>query len=100
MPKPIQAWSNEQLWDLWSWTRYRPVRSARAMFPDRPKGYVRAAHDLGNWASNFATMVRCRQEGKIKEAVMYCDILQRIWNKLPEYAKAPACYPLTRSQQY
>jgi hypothetical protein len=78
----------QDLWDIWKATNsVRPISFARQLFPEAPKGFVRATKDLGNYASNKATAMRCRLDGKINEALMYEGICERIYNELPEYAK-------------
>src|SRR5215469_17618263 len=44
------------LWAFWNRTNsVRPISFARQLFPNVPKGYVRATKDLGNYAANKAT---------------------------------------------
>jgi hypothetical protein len=65
----------------------RPIRAAKELFPEQPKGYVQATRDLRNYAWNKATAMACRLEGKIDTAIAYENICDRIYNELPEYAK-------------
>jgi hypothetical protein len=60
---------------------------ARVMFPDRPKGYVRAVKDLANYAYNSATAQRYRARGDVAAARQYEAICNRIYDCLPEFAK-------------
>ncbi len=77
-----------ELWEFWQATNsVRPIRMARRLFPDRPKGYVSVTRDLGCYASNRATAMKCRVEGKISIAQDYETICDRIYSRLPEYAK-------------
>jgi hypothetical protein len=77
-----------ELWEFWSATNsVRPIRMARRLFPDRPKGYVAVTRNLGCYASNRATAMKCRAEGKISIALDYEAICDRIYDRLPEYAK-------------
>jgi len=78
----------EELWEFWQAVNsVRPIRKARELFPNRPKGYVRVTKDLGNYAANKATAMKCRLDGQIQSAIMYEDICEQIYNKLPRYAK-------------
>jgi hypothetical protein len=65
----------------------RPVAQARRIFPTKPKGYVEAARDLRNAAWNALTARQCRKRGDIQGALMYEGITDRIYNKLPAWAK-------------
>jgi hypothetical protein len=78
----------EELMEFWNHAHsVRPIALARQLFPNAPKGYVRATKDLGNYASNKATAMQCRLDGKIDAALSYEAIAERIYNELPEYAK-------------
>lgn len=75
--------------DLIVWWRdhSRGVNCARALFPDRPKGYVHATRDLANYASNKGTAMLCRSRGDISGAQSYEAICNRIYSQLPAYAR-------------
>lgn len=60
---------------------------ARELFPDRPKGYRRAADSLSHYAWNKLTAMECRMRGDITAAVIYEDICDRIYAALPEWAR-------------
>ncbi len=78
----------DELWEFWQATNsVRPIVMARRLFPDRPKGYVAVTRDLGNYAANRATAMKCRLEGQIDTALMYESICERIYQRLPDYAK-------------
>jgi hypothetical protein len=84
----LDSESSEWLWDFWKYAHsVRPIRLARQLFPNTPKGYVRVTKDLGNYAANKATAINCRLEGKIESALMYEAIADTIYSSLPEYAK-------------
>jgi hypothetical protein len=79
---------SDTLWEFWKrFNSVRPVAQARLLFPDRPKGYVSAARSLAGYASNKATAMSCRIEGKIESALVYEKICDRIYSDLPDYAK-------------
>jgi hypothetical protein len=65
----------------------RPQRvRAQHLVGHRP-GYIRAVKDLANYASNKATAMYCRERGDINGAMMYESICDRIYNKLPQFAR-------------
>lgn len=65
----------------------RPIALARTLFPDKPKGYVRATRDLGHYAWNKATAMGLRERGEIARALSYEWICDSIYNNLPEFAR-------------
>ena len=86
----FDAMSRSDLWAFWKlcgmssgirWT------IARAIFPDRPKNYVRVASHLKNYACNKAVAMKCRIDGDINAALVYEGICDRIYNDLPTWAK-------------
>jgi len=84
----FDAMDAEDLWAFWQKIEtIRPIRFARTLFPDRPKGYVTATIALGCYASNKATAMQCRLRGEIQTAINYEGICERIYNRLPEYAR-------------
>jgi len=84
----LDAMDPKALLEFWFTTnRVRPIRTARAIFPACPQEYVRATKDLGHYASNKATAMHCRMRGDISTASMYEDICERIYQKLPAFAR-------------
>lgn len=78
----------DELWALWKRTNsVRPVEAAREIFSERPKGYVKAAKMLGNYAANKATAMKLRSGGKIAQAMVFEGICDSIYCRLPDYAK-------------
>ena len=63
------------------------IKAARALFPDRPKGYVVATGDLRAYAWNKATAMQCRLRGEIETALIYEGIGDRIYDRLPDWAR-------------
>ena len=49
----------------------RPVKNARAMFPNNPKGRVKAYSNLRCYAVNKACAIKLRREGSIASAQKY-----------------------------
>lgn len=80
--------SPDALWEFWKHAHsVRPIQLARVLFPSRPKGYVNVTRDLGCYASNKATAMQCRLDGKINVALTYEQICESIYARLPEYAQ-------------
>lgn len=84
----FDAHGAEWLTDFWHLATVRaPVRLARKLFRDRPKGYVTATRDLGHYAANLATARRCRERGQIESARAYERIADSIYDSLPSFAR-------------
>lgn len=85
--KNLDAMPSDELmrfWNVWQ----RPTRNgAELLFDGRHKGYIRAAKDVANYASNKATAMQCRLRGDIQTALMYEGICERIYQSLPEFAR-------------
>jgi hypothetical protein len=84
----IDCWSADAD-DIWSLAEVlsRPRQSGLVMFPDRRKGYVRATQSLAHYAYNKATAMRCRARGDVLGAGNYEAICQRIYDRLPAFAR-------------
>lgn len=79
----------DDLMALWDQTNsVRPIKFARELFPNRPKGYLQATRDIGNYAANKATAMQARVRGDIETAMMYENICSRIYKRLPDYARS------------
>lgn len=85
-PKLDRIQDQKQLMAVWASVHHHPVKQARAWFPDRPQGYVRAAQDIGNYASNRAALLLCRARGDATGAKVYKLICDSILNDLPPWA--------------
>lgn len=66
--------------------RYAPS-VARVLFPRRPRRYVATTADLAHYAWNKQAAMRCRLAGEIARAIVYETICDRIYDRLPEYAR-------------
>lgn len=77
----------EKLMDVWAATHFHPTKSARILFPGRPKGYVRATRDIGHYACNKAVAMRCRKEGNIQTAQNYERVCELTYKSLPQFAR-------------
>jgi hypothetical protein len=49
-----------------------------------PRGSKRVVKDLSNYAANKVAAMDCRRRGDVNTAIMYEDICDRIYQKLPE----------------
>ena len=66
--------------------RANPILFARAVFPDKPAGYVRAARDIGSYAVNLGIALNCEDLGD-PHAEKYYRICERILGDLPAFVK-------------
>ena len=64
------------------------------VFPDRPKGYMRAVAALADYAQRKSYAMRLRRDGKISEAEEQERQCARIHADLPAYAQWQAPDPL------
>lgn len=69
------------------WATHQRGRNARELFPSRRAGYRRATADLANYAANKSTAMSCRLRGDISTAEVYEHICERIYRRLPEWAR-------------
>lgn len=77
----------EDLRELWGRLHKNPRKVGAELFPKRPGGYVRAAKGLAAYAINKATAMDCRFKGEIATALSYEEICDRIYSRLPSWAK-------------
>ncbi len=85
----IDCWSIDPD-DIWSLARVLENNQrtmGRIMFPARPVGYVTTTKNLAHYAYNKATAMRCRARGDVVAAQGYEAICQRIYDRLPEFAR-------------
>ena len=77
------------IWAIGRYIECNSKRVARILFPWRPKGYVKATKDLGRYAENKATAMRCRLPGGtgIEAARGYELICDHIFDGLPAFAR-------------
>jgi hypothetical protein len=69
------------------WNRHQRGIDSRAMFPDGGKGTKTATADLANYAANKAAAISCRTSGNIQAALVYEGICERIYERLPVWAR-------------
>lgn len=77
----------DDVWKLAECLTRQSRHAGRIMFPHRTAGYVSATINLGHYAYNKATAMRCRARGDSLGAGNYDAICDRIYARLPEYAR-------------
>lgn len=83
----LDGMSADDCMAVWAAIHVRPVVCARVLFPDDPKGARKVACQLGHYASNKATAMRCRERGDIQAAQVYERICEGIYSALPMWAR-------------
>ena len=78
---------HDVLMTYWHVIYCHPVRTARRLFPHRPRGYVAATQKLSGYASNKSAAMACRERGDITAAQVYELICDRIYSELPAFAR-------------
>jgi hypothetical protein len=86
-PPNLDAMTADKLMSFWVVAHYHPVKVGRAMFPERPAGYVSATRTLACYASNKAPAMTLRAEGEITRAGVYEGICEIVYDQLPEFAR-------------
>jgi hypothetical protein len=82
----LDAMTSDELMTFWM--RHQGGRQGyRELFPNGGPGTIRATSKLACYASNKATAMTCRLDGRIDTALMYEGIADRIYNELPDWAK-------------
>ena len=71
-----------------------PAWLAQQVFPDRPKGYIRAVAALADYAHRKSYAMKLRRDGKISEAEEQERHCARIHADLPAYAQWQTHGPL------
>ena len=74
--KKLDKMNSDELMDFWAQHHHPSRKVAREMFPNMPKGHVKATRDLACYALNLATFRRYKED-------MYKDIAERIYIKMP-----------------
>src|ERR1700712_179904 len=86
--------SDRDLDDFYLKSLGSPAWLAQQVFPDRPKGYIRAVAALGDYAHRKSYAMKLRRDGKISEAEEQDRQCARIHADLPAYAQWQASDPL------
>lgn len=71
----------------WAAVRKRGRGHARALFPSQPRLYISATRILVLYADNKAAAMYCREHGDISGALMYEGFCERLYNRLPTFAR-------------
>ena len=85
MVNNLDCLESSELWQFWQ--THQQGRHYRELFPTGGKDTKRATADLACYASNKATAIDCRIRGDINAALMYEQICDRIYSRLPAFAK-------------
>lgn len=79
----LDSMSEKELMAFWmKYQNHQKRTDAKALVGDR-KGYTRLAAQLGAYAINKATAMGCRLKGDISAALVYEQICDNIYKKLP-----------------
>ncbi len=81
---------SEYLMQLWAAIGRNPRKCGAVLFPERPKGYQRAAERIANLACNLAVAGNCRREGKEESAAQYDFCAKLCVEELPPFALSVA----------
>jgi hypothetical protein len=74
----------EELWSLWQAIHFHPRKHAAVLFPNHKPLPVKVTQQLGAYASNKATAMRCRLKGDMLGADIYEIICDQIYMRLPK----------------
>lgn len=85
----IDCWSvdPDDIMKLGDCLNVQARHAGRIMFPSRPTGYVMVTHSLASYAYSKAAAMRCRVRGSMVQAQTYEGICERIYTRLPDWAK-------------
>ena len=84
----LDGLDEETLYQLGLNTGNHSVRAeAREVFPDQPKGYVRAFCLLRRYAAIKSSAMAQRSRGQINVALAYEAECDKTYRRLPEFAK-------------
>ena len=90
----LDAMSDYDLNDFYLKSLGSPAWLGRQVFPDRPRGYMRAVAALADYAQRKSYAMRLRRDGKISAAEEQERQCARIHADLPAYARWQAPGPL------
>jgi len=80
----LDKMSESQLMEFWN--KYQNVgkrQDCEELVGDRRKGYTIIAKNLGAYAANKATAMRCRKHGDTSAAELYELMCKTIYERLP-----------------
>lgn len=81
----LDAMDADELWAFWC--KHQSGRDYRKLFPAGGRDTKRSTCDLAGYAANKATAIRCRTRGDIPGALLYEQIADRIYQRLPAFAR-------------
>lgn len=81
------AMNNDKLYALIAMIEAHPRKIAQRLFPDHADGRVRAVKDIKNYCWNAITARHLRVDGNIQTAMEYESICDRIYDRMPEWAR-------------
>jgi hypothetical protein len=87
-PNIDNGFTQKELVEFWNRTDKRTAEVARELFPTKRGAVVlEAVRNLGHYASNKAAAMLSREMGEIQTAAMYEGICERLYDKLPKFAR-------------
>jgi len=69
------------------WMAHQQGHNSREIFPNGGVATRFSTALLANYASNKAVAMSCRAKGDIQTALAYESICERIYNRLPSFAR-------------
>lgn len=83
----LDSWTETDLTLFWRMSRRHPIRTARALQPDRRKGYVRASEQLAAYAFDKSLAMVLRTKGQIDKALFYEASADQRYACLPQWVR-------------
>jgi hypothetical protein len=77
----------DELDAIWRGVMEHPRKFALKLFPSKPPHYVKTANLLAIYASDRLLAMRYRAGGHIKDSLKVEEELEKLYDKLPEYAR-------------
>jgi hypothetical protein len=88
-PNLDNGMTQKELVEFWNRTDKQPKAMARELFASRrfTAELEKTVRNLGHYASNKAAAMLSREMGNIQAALIYENICERLYNKLPTFAR-------------
>jgi hypothetical protein len=87
MNKELQQLDIVELGNLFDNISADPERAAQNLFPEYPGGCRGITESIGEWAIHQKIAMECRNDGKGDVALVFAKHSERIWRRLPDYAR-------------
>jgi hypothetical protein len=87
MSKHLKQLEVEELYQLSARIDEDPHKIAVLLFPEKPAERIALTETIGQWAINQAVVLENTQKGKMDLAIVFNKVGNRIWQKLPRYAR-------------